>query len=174
MTPDCSLHDLTEAHEEFRARRGTITDILPVRKLNEFATVPAYGSYDAAGLDLSANLQAEGYSLYNLGPGERKLFKTGLSVAIPRGYYGRIAPRSGLAYKNGIDVMAGVVDSDYRGDVGVILINLDKEAHFVVEHGMRIAQLIIEDYKPCLPILCSSLDETERGSGGFGSTGTAN
>ena len=170
MTPDCSEAELHDTARNFRIARGTDTGILPVMKLNEHATIPTYGSNDAAGMDLYANLSGAEGDMYTLAPGERKLFKTGIAVAIPRGFYGRIAPRSGLAYKHGIDVMAGVVDSDYRGDVGVILINLGDE-DFEVKHGDRIAQFIIEDYKPCLPVPALSLDDTSRGVGGFGSTG---
>ncbi|QGH74842.1 deoxyuridine 5'-triphosphate nucleotidohydrolase [Bacteriophage DSS3_MAL1] len=170
MTPNCSEAELHDAARTFRIERGTETGLLPVMKLNEHATIPTYGSNDAAGMDLYANFSDEVGGVYNLAPGERKLFKTGIAVAIPRGFYGRIAPRSGLAYKHGIDVMAGVVDSDYRGDVGVILINLGT-GDFVVKHGDRIAQFIIEAYKPCLPVPALSLEGTTRGEGGFGSTG---
>lgn len=170
MTPNCSEAELHDTARNFRIERGTDTGLLPVMKLNEAATIPTYGSNDAAGMDLYANFFEETGNSFCLAPGQRKLFKTGIAVAIPRGFYGRIAPRSGLAYKHGIDVMAGVVDSDYRGDVGVILVNLGKE-NFIVEHGDRIAQFIIEAYKPCLPVPSLSLDNTSRGGGGFGSTG---
>ncbi|QJA43149.1 deoxyuridine 5'-triphosphate nucleotidohydrolase [Phaeobacter phage MD18] len=181
MTPNCSEAEMRDAARTFRIARGTDTGILPVQKLNDLATIPTYGSNDAAGMDLYANFFGEEGDMFTLAPGARKLFKTGLSVAIPRGHYGRIAPRSGLAYKHGIDVMAGVVDSDYRGDVGVILINLgfrfDETGRLiegedvVIRHGDRIAQFIIEAYKPCLPVPALSLDGTSRGEGGFGSTG---
>lgn len=175
MTSNYSEAEILDAARTFRIERGCFTGTLPVMKLNDGATIPTYGSNDAAGMDLYANLHDTlpeiGGDEYTLAPGERKLFKTGIAVAIPRGFYGRIAPRSGLAYKHGIDVMAGVVDSDYRGDVGVILINLGQE-DFVVKHGDRIAQFVIEAYKPCLPVPSLSLDDTSRGEGGFGSTGS--
>lgn len=151
--------------------RGSVgTGIVRVKKLNPHATIPTYGSNGAAGMDLYANFAEEDGSAFNIPPGARRLIKTGISIEIPRGTYARVAPRSGLAYKSGIDVMAGVIDEDYRGDVGVILINLGS-GDFVVKHGDRIAQLIIEQYMPCLPIEVSELDTTNRGAGGFGSTG---
>lgn len=91
-------------------------------------------------------------------------------MSIPNGYYGRIAPRSGLAYKNGIDVMAGVIDSDYRADIGVILFNSDK-TDFFVKSGERIAQIIIEKCHPIEWEEVDALEESVRSSGGFGSTG---
>jgi dUTP pyrophosphatase len=109
-----------------------------------------------------------------LGAGQRILVKTGIKVAIDDGYYGRIAPRSGLAYKNGIDVLAGVIDSDYRGDVGVILLNTSNTT-FVIKNGDRIAQLVIEKiYTGGIDVVQSVADilPTARGEGGFGSTGT--
>ena len=151
---------------------------LPVQLLNEHATVPTYGSASAAGMDLYANFHGdaqlrkpspEGHAKM-IAPGERYLIKTGISVAIPEGYYGRVAPRSGLAYKNGFDVLAGVVDSDYRGDVGVILINLGDKA-VPVSHGDRIAQFVIEKIGRFEPEVVDSLDDTVRSAGGFGSTG---
>eukprot|EP00958_Prasinococcus_capsulatus_P023990 scaffold3691_cov394-Prasinococcus_capsulatus_cf.AAC.10 len=102
--------------------------------------------------------------------GGRALVKTGLSIAIPQGTYARIAPRSGLAYKSGIDVGAGVVDYDYRGEVGVILFNFGNE-DFQVRKGDRIAQLILEKIATPEVVEVSDLDDTVRGEGGFGSTG---
>lgn len=178
---------VAEALRAFRIQRTVPTDAMRVQKLNEHATIPTYGSSGAAGMDLYANLSAEGVGAISISPGERRLIKTGIAIAIPRGHYARVAPRSGLAYKNGIDVMAGVIDEDYRGEVGVILINLGfkfavnpenlrtelvEGEPLIVKHGDRIAQLIIEKYTPCLPIEVSSLDDTDRGAGGFGSTGT--
>lgn len=153
---------------QFAADRGAPVSRILVQKLNDTATIPTYGSNGAAGMDLYANF-TEG-DCYDLQPGERRLFKTGIAIAIPRGTYARIAPRSGLAYKHGIDVLAGVIDEDYRGDVGVILINLGTEP-FTVRHGDRIAQLIVTHYLPCLPTEAFELPGTNRGSGGFGSTG---
>jgi dUTP pyrophosphatase len=145
---------------------------LPIKFLNKHATLPTYGSDTAAGMDLCANFGDEPGSAYNLEPGARKLFKTGIAAAIPEGYYGRIAPRSGLAYKHGIDVLAGVIDNDYRGDIGIILINFGN-ADFVVKHGDRIAQMIITPCEMASPmtIVQDELPEAGRGDGGFGSTG---
>ena len=162
--------DQKETARNFRIARGVQTDIIRIRKLNELATAPTYGSARAAGLDLSANFADMAGDMYVLEPGERKLFKTGIAVSIPLGHYARIAPRSGLAFKSGIDVMAGVIDEDYRGEVGVILINLGV-TDFTVRHGDRIAQLIVEKYTPCLPVIVDDLDDTNRGAWGFGSTG---
>lgn len=156
---------------------------LPTKLLNTGATVPTYGSDSAAGLDLYANfygdrghdIEPHGYphdfrdDFYRLTPGTRKLFKTGVAMAIPTGMYGRIAPRSGLAYKNGLDVMAGVIDSDYRKDIGIILINLGEE-DYVVKHGDRIAQMILEYHGTGNPEVVDDLPETNR-DGGWGSTG---
>jgi len=138
---------------------------LSFKRNNELSKIPTRGSKGAAGYDL--------YSIedYTLKPLERKLFKTGISIAIPTGLYGRVAPRSGLAYKDGLDVMAGVIDEDYRGDVGVILINLgsvDKKINI----GDKIAQIIFEFYTPVEFVETDDLEKTNRGAGGFGSTDT--
>jgi dUTP pyrophosphatase len=93
-----------------------------------------------------------------------------LSVAIPQGFYGRVAPRSGLAVKHGLDVLAGVIDSDYRGEIICALINHGEEA-FVLEAGMRVAQLVIEAIAMPVPVWSEDLNGTERGGSGFGSTG---
>lgn len=134
-----------------------------INKLNNSAIVPTRGSIKAAGYDLYA------IESYVLKPGERKLFKTGLSMEIPSGLYGRIAPRSGLAFKNGIDVLAGVIDEDYRGEIGVILINLGSENKAITAND-KIAQIIFENYTEVDFSETSKLDETSRGAGGYGST----
>lgn len=136
---------------------------LKVKKLNAIAVVPSKGSKEAAGYDLCS------IEPHVLKPGERKLFKTGLQFAIPTGLYGRIAPRSGLAFKNGIDVMAGVIDSDYRGELGIVVINLGQE-DFSVSVGMKIAQIIFEYHNNVNVEITNDLDATDRGVGGFGST----
>ncbi|XP_030887615.1 deoxyuridine 5'-triphosphate nucleotidohydrolase, mitochondrial isoform X1 [Leptonychotes weddellii] len=133
-------------------------------RLSEHATAPTKGSARAAGYDL--------YSAYDytLPPMEKALVKTDIQVALPSGCYGRVAPRSGLAAKYFIDVGAGVIDEDYRGNVGVVLFNFGKEK-FQVKKGDRIAQLICERiFYPEIEEV-QVLDDTERGSGGFGSTG---
>jgi len=137
-----------------------------ITKNHENAIIPTRGSSKAAGYDLYST------ESYVLKSGERRLFKTGLNMAIPQGMYGRIAPRSGLAFKKGIDVLAGVIDEDYRGDIGVILINLGQE-DFNVTAGDRIAQIIFEFYNEVEFTEASKendLGNTERGSGGYGST----
>lgn len=174
----------SQAHLEFFKSRGPEIGTVKVLRLNDHAELPTYGSAGAAGMDLYANFagmrgeapEPHGYGLapeddfLTILPGDRKLIKTGISVAIPRSTYARVAPRSGLAYKSGIDVMAGVIDEDYRGEVGVILINHGMEA-FVVKHGDRVAQLIIEKYLPSFVTEVTEHDSTERGAGAFGSTG---
>lgn len=148
------------------------------KKLNDYAKLPTYGSSAAAGMDLYANLYEEPTDSLIIHPGERKLIKTGLSFACSGEFYGRIAPRSGLAYKHGIDVLAGVVDADYRGDIGVVLINLGHGSFnssynedFKVSHGDRIAQFIITPFVTADIEEVSELPESLRGEGGFGSTG---
>ena len=135
-----------------------------VKKLVGSAMIPARANKTDAGYDLWS------VESYTLKPLERKLFKTGISVEIPEGHYGRIAPRSGLAYKHGLDVLAGVIDSSYRGEIGVILINLgDKDVY--ITHGDRVAQLIIESCRYPEMIQVDELGVSNRGIGGFGSTG---
>ena len=135
-----------------------------VKKLVGSAMIPARANKTDAGYDLWS------VESYTLKPLERKLFKTGISVEIPEGHYGRIAPRSGLAYKHGLDVLAGVIDSSYRGEIGVILINLgDKDVY--ITHGDRIAQLIIETCHHPNMIQVEDLNDSSRAEKGFGSTG---
>ena len=122
-----------------------------------------------------ANKTDAGYDLwsvesYTLKPLERKLFRTGIAIEIPSGYYGRVAPRSGLAFKRGLDVMAGVIDSGFRGEVGVILVNLSNEEVYLT-HGDRIAQLIIETCHQPTMIQVEELNDSSRSEKGFGSTG---
>ena len=136
-----------------------------VKKLSENAITPTQGTNFAAGYDLYAAEDALVIC------GSRKLIKTNISMEITPGYYGRIAPRSGLAYKNGIDVLAGVIDSDYRGDIGVILYNTDKNIDFEIKKGDRIAQIIFEACYSATLNNVENLDNTLRQAGGFGSTG---
>ncbi|MGH9755830.1 MAG: dUTP diphosphatase, partial [Blastocatellia bacterium] len=107
---------------------------------------------------------------FTLGPGERRLVPTGLAVEIPPGWYGRVAPRSGLAANHGVDMLAGVIDCDYRSEVKALIINLS-DAPVSFDAGDRIAQLIIERAAVCDYVWADELSETERGDGGFGSTG---
>ena len=109
-----------------------------------------------------------------LKPGERQLIPTGLAIALPEGYEAQVRPRSGLAFKNGVTVLnsPGTIDADYRGEVKVILANLGTEP-FTIERGMRVAQMVVAQYTRVSFNLVEQLDETARGAGGFGSTGTA-
>ena len=130
--------------------------------------LPQFETAHSAGVDLRANLN----DTIILQPGERALVSTGISMALPKGYEAQIRPRSGLAYKFGITVLnsPGTIDADYRGDIGVLLINHGKEA-FAIEDGMRIAQLVVAKYTQFNWNEVEYLTVTERGSGGFGSTG---
>lgn len=137
---------------------------LKFKQLHPAAKLPTRGSAEAAGLDL--------YSIENveIPAGGRAAVQTGLAVAIPSGYYGRVAPRSGLAVRHGVDVLAGVIDADYRGHLMCALINHGAET-FQIAAGQRIAQLIIEAIITPAPQWSEDLDDTTRGAGGFGSTG---
>lgn len=141
-----------------------VTYTIPTKLLSENATVPTYGSEEAAGMDLYSSEDTV------VRAGRHLLIKTDIAMALPQGFYGRVAPRSGLAYKKGIDVFAGVIDGDYRGPIGVILYNSGDE-DFIVTKGDRIAQMIITPYHTAMPEPVAELPDTERGAGGFGSTG---
>lgn len=132
--------------------------------------LPGYETSGSAGMDVRANLTER----VVLQPMERALIPTGLFLEIPEGYECQVRPRSGLAFKKGVNVLnaPGTIDADYRGEVGVILINLSNE-EFVVEDGERIAQLVFAEYKQAKWIETTVLTETERGAGGLGSTGVA-
>lgn len=132
-------------------------------KLEEGAKKPTR-NHKAAGWDLFV---MEGHELK---PGERKLFKTGVSFEIPSGYWGQICDRSGLAYKNGLHVIAGVIDEDYKGDVGVVLVNLGKET-VNIEKGTRAAQIVFQRYCNFPMEIIDSLGESDRQNSGFGSSG---
>lgn len=137
---------------------------MKIQLLTPDARIPVRGSEKAAGIDLHASEDCV------INPQERRLVSTGIAVALPPYSYGRVAPRSGLAVKNGIDVLAGVVDEDYRGEVKVALINHGSEP-FVISKGDRIAQFIVESItRPVIEVV-DNLEETTRGVGGFGSTG---
>ena len=130
--------------------------------------LPAYATQSSAGLDLKAVL-AEAVTL---DPLERKIVGTGLKIALPEGYEAQVRPRSGLAAKHGITVLnaPGTIDADYRGEIGVILVNLSNEP-FTIQPGERIAQLVVAQYSQVEWLPVESLDSTQRGEGGFGSTG---
>lgn len=153
---------------EVVAPKGEVTSAnslnLRIKLLSEHGRAPQCASSGAAGYDLfsaqDATISARG----------RSVIATDISLDIPVGYYGRVAPRSGLAVKHGIDVGAGVIDSDYRGPLGVVLFNFG-DVDFVIKRGDRIAQLLIEPVAKPIVTVVTELDETERGHGGFGSTG---
>ncbi len=130
--------------------------------------LPGYETAHAAGMDLRADLKEP----VVLNPGERKLIPTGLLIEIPEGYEGQVRPRSGLAFKHGITVLnsPGTIDADYRGEVKVILIN-HSDQPFTIQNGERIAQLVLARHEQIEWVLTEELAETQRGSGGFGSTG---
>lgn len=137
--------------------------VLRFKKLDSRAVLPQRGSVLAAGLDVCSIEDIE------LGPKQRTTAKTGLAVAIPPGFYGRIAPRSGLASKHGLDVLAGVIDSDYRGEILCLLYNTGDEP-IKLTAGSKICQLILEQIITPEAAWATDLDETARGAGGFGST----
>jgi dUTP diphosphatase len=139
---------------------------LPIKKVRENAVVPARAYDGDAGMDLSSCERVE------LGPGERALVATGLAVAIPEGYAGYVQPRSGLAAKHGISMVntPGLIDSGYRGELLVLLLNTDRTETFVVEPGMRIAQLVVLEIPGVDPIEVEELPASERGVRGFGSS----
>ena len=139
-------------------------DRLHFKKLHADARLPTRGSPLAAGLDLCS------VERVTLEAGARAAVRTGLAVAIPAGFYGRVAPRSGLAVRQGLDVLAGVIDSDYRGEILCALVN-HGDAAVEIEPGARIAQLVVERIALPEAVWAEDLDETERGAGGFGSTG---
>ena len=134
---------------------------------------PSYATDWAAGFDLRAALLPEEYGEFSLAPGTRALIPTGLILAIPKGFEGQIRPRSGLALKHGVTVLnaPGTIDADYRGEIKVLLINHGDKA-FPIDNGDRIAQLVIAPVQTVTLQESYNLDETERGEGGFGSTGT--
>jgi len=130
--------------------------------------LPQFETPQSAGMDLRANIDAP----IVLQPGERALIPTGIAMALPDGFEAQIRPRSGLAYKHGVTVLnsPGTIDADYRGDVGVLLINHGNEP-FTVEDGMRVAQMVVAQYSQFQWEAVSDLSDTDRGAGGFGSTG---
>ncbi len=135
---------------------------------NSKHSIPSYETIASAGMDLRASIEAP----INLEPLERRIVPTGLHIALPVGYEAQVRPRSGLAAKHGISVLnaPGTIDADYRGPIGVILVNLSKEV-FHIQDGDRIAQLVIAKHERAEWVEVAELGETSRGSGGFGSTG---
>lgn len=131
--------------------------------------LPSYQTADSAGCDLMAAIDDDRI----LQPGERALIPSGLAIALPSGYEAQVRPRSGLALKQGVTVLntPGTIDADYRGEVGVILINLGDQP-VTITRGMRMAQMVVAPVTQAVFHLAETLDETDRGAGGFGSTGT--
>jgi dUTP pyrophosphatase len=143
---------------------------IEITKIKSEAIIPQYQTAGAAGADVYACLDEP----VTLQPMERRLIPTGLAVAIPRGYEAQIRARSGLSIKHGITMVNGVgtIDADYRGEFSVLVINLGQEA-FTIEHGMRIAQMVVAKHEVAEWQEVENLDETERGEGGYGSTGVS-
>ena len=135
---------------------------------NSHYDLPSYSTKQSSGLDLRANILEK----IILAPFDRKLIPTGLSISIPEGYEAQVRPRSGLSIKNGITVLnsPGTIDSDYRGDIGVILINLSKES-YIIKPGDRVAQIVFSKYEKIEWGIVSDLPNSNRGKSGFGSTG---
>lgn len=141
------------------------SDEIYVKLLTPSAKVPTKGSIGAAGYDLYSDDNV------TVPPHKRVLVKTGIAIALPYGTYGRIADRSGMAYKKGVTCMGGVIDEDYRGEIGVILYNTE-DTELVIEKGDRIAQMVVEYVVPVNCKVVDGLPDTDRGDGAFGSTGT--
>ena len=145
-----------------------MTEIL-IKRLSKYINLPRYETEGSSGMDLSANINSN----IEIEPGDSTIIPTGISVSIPKNFEIQIRPRSGLAAKNQISVLntPGTIDADYRGEIKVILINLGSES-FTVENGARIAQMVVCPIIKAKLKEVESLDNTSRGSGGFGSTGT--
>ena len=141
----------------------TTLDVIRFKQLDPRAVLPRRGSVLAAGLDICSIEDLE------IQPKQRAMARTGLAVAIPPGFYGRVAPRSGLAAKNGLDVLAGVIDSDYRGELCCLLYNTGDDV-ISLPAASKICQLIIEQIITPEAVWANDLDSTARGAGGFGST----
>jgi len=141
---------------------------IKLKKLSKNAILPQYQTVHSAGMDLHACITAS----ITLNPMQRILVPCGFSIELPDGYEAQIRARSGLAYKNGISLPNGIgtIDADYRGEIGVLLINLGQE-DFTINNGDRIAQMVITKYDKAELVLVDELSDTQRGKGGFGSTG---
>jgi dUTP pyrophosphatase len=158
------MHPIRSLDSESSNSEEKAPEVLSFKRLDPSATLPTRGSSHAAGLDLHSIAEV------TLEPQQRALVATGLAASIPVGYYGRVAPRSGLATRNGLDVMAGVIDADYRGEILCLLYNAGDEKIFLPAQS-KICQLIIEKIITPSAVWSDEISETERGSGGFGSTG---
>lgn len=142
---------------------------IPIRRLSPLAVIPVYATSGASGMDLHAAIEKP----IELSAGEISMIPLGISMAIPPGWEAQVRPRSGLASRHGISMpnSPGTIDADYRGEWKVPLINLGRES-FIIEPGMRIAQAVLCPVAQCTLVEVEELDQTERGTGGFGSTGT--
>lgn len=169
MLPSCRPASLPRKHE-IPAPAPAFTTPVKIAITNRCPDLPlpSRATEHASGFDLRAAVDTP----LTLGPGERALVPTGIAIAIPPGFEGQVRPRSGLALKHGISLVnaPGTIDADYRGEIGVILVNLGTEP-FIVERGERIAQLVIVRLPECELDVVETLDDTTRGAGGFGSTG---
>jgi dUTP pyrophosphatase len=165
VTGNAAAHRSAIAHGGAPPHELTIR----IRRVSDLADLPSYRSRGAAGMDLHAALPAA----VVIAPGEIGLVPCGFAIAIPPGYEGQVRPRSGLALRHGISMpnAPGTIDSDYRGEVQVPLINLGREP-FTVAPNARIAQLVVAPIARCAVLEVDALDDTPRGAGGFGSTGT--
>jgi dUTP pyrophosphatase len=137
---------------------------LKIKKLRDDAHIPAYGGPSDAGLDLCS------LEDWTLKPGEQHTFKIGIAIAVPDGFVGLVWDRSGMAARNGVKTMAGVIDCTYRGEVGIVLVNVTNKP-YDVKQGDRIAQLLIQPIATAEVQVVEELDDTQRGNGGFGSSG---
>ncbi len=147
---------------------GVMSDVsIEIKLLDDGLEPPAYAQPGDAGADLRSRVDL------TLPPGERALVPTGVAIALPEGYVGLVHPRSGLAARHGVTIVnaPGTVDSGYRGELMVCLLNTDRETPFVISRGDRIAQLVIQRFETARFVVVDELDATERGSSGFGSTG---
>lgn len=143
---------------------------LKIKLLDSDIPTPRYQQEGDAGLDLPSRVDV------TVNPGERATIPTGLAVAIPPGYAGFVLPRSGLAARHGIALVnsPGLIDAGYRGELAIVMINTDKHEAFHIKRGDRIAQLVLQKVVEAATVQVDQLDETSRGAGGFGSTGTSN
>ncbi len=142
--------------------------LVNIRFFGQKQELPSYATPQSAGMDLTAAIDED----IHLKPRERVCVPTGIGIALPEGYEAQVRPRSGLALKHGITTLnaPGTIDADYRGEIGVILINHSSE-NFIISKGMRIAQLVVAPFQKISWNVCEALDNTSRGDGGFGSTG---
>lgn len=168
MNVTYATNDTNVSNDSYDSKQNPLpmTEIKIVNRGHQ--PLPAYATAQSAGMDLRANLDAP----VVLRPLQRAMIKTGLHIALPEGYEAQVRPRSGLAFKHGVTVInsPGTIDADYRGEIGVLLVNLGSE-DFMVNDGERIAQMVVARHEKVEFTLVETLDETERGEGGFGHTG---